>query len=64
LRIVDDFENATSRIGRGQTAPSGLIRVAVPPTFARLHLVSKLPAFSLPTLIWQSRWPHRKALKR
>jgi DNA-binding transcriptional LysR family regulator len=45
LRILDDFENATSRIGRGQTSPKGLIRVAVPPTFARLHMVSKLPAF-------------------
>ena len=45
LHIIDDFENATSRIGRGQTAPGGLIRVAVPPTFARLHMVSKLPAF-------------------
>jgi DNA-binding transcriptional LysR family regulator len=45
LRILDDFENATSRIGRGQSAPKGLIRVAVPPTFARLHMVSKLPAF-------------------
>src|SRR5271170_1222066 len=45
LRILDDFENATSRIGRGQTTPKGLIRVTVPPTFARLHMVSKLPAF-------------------
>ena len=45
LRILDDFENATSRIGRGLTAPKGLIRVTVPPTFARLHMVSKLPAF-------------------
>ena len=45
LRILEDFENAASRIGRGQTAPKGLIRVAVPPTFARLHMVSKLPAF-------------------
>src|SRR5271170_8302155 len=45
LRILDDFENATSRIGRGQMAPKGLIRVTVPPTFARLHMVSKLPAF-------------------
>ena len=45
LRILDDFENATSRIGRSQTAPKGLIRVTVPPTFARLHMVSKLPAF-------------------
>src|ERR1700732_2244422 len=45
LRILDDFENAASRIGRGQTTPKGLIRVTVPPTFARLHMVSKLPAF-------------------
>src|ERR1700740_3431505 len=45
LHILDDFENATSRIGRGQTAPKGLIRVTVPPTFARLHMVSKLAAF-------------------
>src|SRR5271170_3079862 len=45
LHILDDFENATSRIGRGQTAPKGLIRVTVSPTFARLHMVSKLPAF-------------------
>src|SRR6202171_1751797 len=45
LRILDDFESSTSRIGRGQTAPKGLIRVTVPPTFARLHMVSKLPAF-------------------
>src|SRR3989442_8134399 len=45
LRILDDFENATSRIGRAQTAPKGLIRVTVAPTFARLHMVSKLPAF-------------------
>lgn len=44
-RILNDFETATSRIGRGQTAPKGLIRVTVPPTFARLHMVSKLPAF-------------------
>src|SRR6201988_5436050 len=45
LRILEDFESATSRIGRGQTAPKGLIRVTVPPTFARLHMVAKLPAF-------------------
>src|SRR6202167_4249869 len=45
LRILDDFENATSRIGRGQTAPKGLIRVTVAPTLARLHMVSMLPAF-------------------
>jgi DNA-binding transcriptional LysR family regulator len=43
--ILEDYDNATSRIGRGQAAPKGLIRVTVPPTFARLHMVSKLPAF-------------------
>src|SRR6201993_2476531 len=45
LRILDDFDNATSRIGRGQTAPKGVTLHTVPPTFARLHMVSKLPAF-------------------
>jgi len=45
LRILDDLESATSRIGRGQTSPKGIIRVTVPPTFARLHMVSKLAAF-------------------
>ena len=64
LRILDDFENATSRIGRGQTAPKGLIRVTVPPTFARLHMVSKLPAFLLPIPTWQLRWRHRRARQR
>src|ERR1700704_3154459 len=45
LRILDDLESATSRIGRGQTSPKGIIRLTVPPTFARLHMVSKLAAF-------------------
>lgn len=44
-RILEDFESATSRIGRGQIAPKGLVRVAVPPSFARLHMVTKLTAF-------------------
>jgi DNA-binding transcriptional LysR family regulator len=64
LRILDDFESATSQIGRNQTSPKGLIRVTVPPTFARLHMVSKLPAFFLPTRTWQSRWPPPRARQR
>jgi LysR family transcriptional regulator for bpeEF and oprC len=44
-RILEDFESITARIGRGQTAPRGVVRVAVPPSFARLHMVSKLAAF-------------------
>ena len=64
LHILDDLENATSRIGRGQTAPKGVIRVTVAPTFARLHLVSKLPAFLLLIPIWQSSWRDRRARQR
>jgi LysR family transcriptional regulator for bpeEF and oprC len=30
LHILDDLENETSRIGRAQTVPKGLIRVTVP----------------------------------
>lgn len=44
-RILEDFEGATSRIGHGQTAPKGLVRVGVPASFARLHMVTKLAAF-------------------
>lgn len=44
-RILEDFESATARIGRGQTVPKGVVRVAVPPSFARLHMISKLAAF-------------------
>ncbi|MDE1178767.1 MAG: LysR family transcriptional regulator [Edaphobacter sp.] len=44
-RILEDFESAASRIGRGQVAPKGLVRVAAPPSFARLHMVTKLAAF-------------------
>ncbi|MFT4111635.1 LysR family transcriptional regulator [Silvibacterium sp.] len=44
-RILEDFESATSHIGRGQTAPRGLIRVSVQASFARLHLITKLAAF-------------------
>jgi LysR family transcriptional regulator for bpeEF and oprC len=45
VRLLEDYEIATSRIGRGQTTPSGLIRISVAPTFARLHMVPTLPLF-------------------
>ena len=44
-RILGDYESTTSRIGRGQIAPRGVVRVAVPPSFARLHMVNKLVSF-------------------
>jgi len=45
LRLVEEFEAAESLVGRGQSAPSGLIRVTVAPVFGRLYIVPRLPAF-------------------
>jgi LysR family transcriptional regulator for bpeEF and oprC len=45
VRLVDDLEAAVSRVGRGQTAPSGLIRVTVAPVFGRVHLLPRLGEF-------------------
>jgi LysR family transcriptional regulator for bpeEF and oprC len=45
IRLLDDLEAATSRVGRGQTAPSGLIRVTVAPVFGRLYIVPRLQQF-------------------
>ena len=45
LRLVDEFEAAESLVGRGQSAPSGLIRVTVAPVFGRLYIVPRLPEF-------------------
>lgn len=45
VRLVDDLEAAEQRVGRGQSAPSGLLRLTVPPVLGRLHIVPRLPAF-------------------
>ncbi|HTI82040.1 MAG TPA: LysR family transcriptional regulator [Acetobacteraceae bacterium] len=45
VRLIDDLEAAESRVGRGQSAPSGLVRVTVAPVFGRLLVVPRLPAF-------------------
>jgi DNA-binding transcriptional LysR family regulator len=45
VRLIDDLQAAESRIGKGQTAPSGLIRVTVAPVFGRLYLVPRLHDF-------------------
>lgn len=42
VRLLDDLDTAVSRVGRGQTAPSGLVRVTVAPVFGRLHLLPRL----------------------
>ena len=45
VRLLDDLQAAESRVGRGQNAPSGLIRVTVAPVFGRLYIVPRLPEF-------------------
>lgn len=45
LRLLGDLEAAESRIGRGQVAPSGLLRVALSAGFGRMYVVPRLPEF-------------------
>ena len=45
VRLLDDLDTAVSRVGRGQTAPSGVIRVTVAPVFGRVHLLPRLGEF-------------------
>ncbi|MGJ7610277.1 MULTISPECIES: LysR family transcriptional regulator [unclassified Variovorax] len=45
VKLLAEFEEAESRIGRGHVAPAGLVRVAAPPALARMYLVPRLPAF-------------------
>jgi LysR family transcriptional regulator for bpeEF and oprC len=45
VRLIDDLEAAESRVGRGQSAPSGLIRITVAPVFGRLYIVPRLQEF-------------------
>ncbi len=45
VQLIGDLEAAESRVGRGQNAPSGLIRVTVAPVFGHLHVVPRLPEF-------------------
>ncbi len=45
LRIIEDVEQAESRIGRGQSAPAGHVRVAISAGLARMHIIPRLPEF-------------------
>jgi DNA-binding transcriptional LysR family regulator len=44
-RLTSELEAVESRIGRGLKSPSGLVRVAVAPSFGALHIVPRLPEF-------------------
>jgi DNA-binding transcriptional LysR family regulator len=43
--LISGLEAAESRIGSGQTSPSGVVRVTAAPAFSRLYVVPQLPAF-------------------
>jgi LysR family transcriptional regulator for bpeEF and oprC len=45
VRLLGDLEAAESRVGRGQIAPSGLVRANVTPVFGRIHIVPRLGEF-------------------
>ncbi|CAG4902441.1 LysR family transcriptional regulator [Paraburkholderia gardini] len=51
LRIIGDFSELESSVGRGQTSPGGLVRISVAPVFGRLYVVPHLPALF-------ARYPH------
>lgn len=45
VRLVGDLDDAVARVGRGQTSPSGLVRVSVAPVFGSVHILPKLADF-------------------
>ena len=45
VRILEELDAAESRVGRGQTTPSGTLRVAVAPFFGRFYIVPRLKEF-------------------
>jgi len=45
VRLLGDLDAAESRIGRGQVAPSGLVRVALSAGLGRMYVVPRLPDF-------------------
>lgn len=44
-RLVDDFEAAQALVGKGQSSPSGLVRLTAAPALGRLYIVPLLPSF-------------------
>jgi LysR family transcriptional regulator for bpeEF and oprC len=45
VRLLEDYEAATTRIGNGQKTPRGVVRAAIPPTFGRYYVVPRLKSF-------------------
>ncbi len=45
VRLIEELDAAESRVGRGQTSPSGLIKVTIAPVFSRLYVTPRLGEF-------------------
>jgi DNA-binding transcriptional LysR family regulator len=45
LRALEALSEAENAVGRRRSKPSGLLRIATPVVFGRLHIVPRLPAF-------------------
>lgn len=45
LRALEALGEAENAVGRRRSKPSGLLRIATPVVFGRLHIVPRLPAF-------------------
>jgi LysR family transcriptional regulator for bpeEF and oprC len=45
VNLASEFDAAEARVGRGQSSPSGLLRVAISPGFGRMYVVPQLPRF-------------------
>jgi LysR family transcriptional regulator for bpeEF and oprC len=43
--IVERVDELESRVGKGDAAPTGLIRIALSPAFGRMEIIPHLPAF-------------------
>jgi DNA-binding transcriptional LysR family regulator len=45
VHLLEEYEAATSRVGRGHVAPSGLVRAMVLSTLTRLYVVPRMGEF-------------------
>jgi DNA-binding transcriptional LysR family regulator len=45
LRALEALSEAENAVGRRRSKPSGLLRIATPVVFGRLHILPRLPAF-------------------
>jgi LysR family transcriptional regulator, regulator for bpeEF and oprC len=45
VNVVANVDDVESRIGKGETSPAGLVRIALSPALGRMQIIPHLPAF-------------------